>query len=213
MVRVLSSLGLGLACLLASAAGYAQVYTCTDQQGKLIISDRLLKECANRPVTELDKRGIPVRDIAAPMSDAERQQQERRDKARQQALARQEDRQRQDQALMARYKSEKDIEAARKKDTAQIDQRIADSDAALRVAQQQLAQARQEATTPSQQGTPADVVQKRIQDAQFLIDKQQNLVAANRREKDQMNARYDQILQTFRALSANQPAPTGNAQP
>ncbi len=201
MVRVIAGLGLGACLLLLPAFSAAQVYTCTDKNGKFIIADRLLKECANRPVKELDKRGMPVRDIAAPMSEAERKQQEIEDNKRSQMQAKEEDRQRQDQALMARYKSEQEIDMARKKEIAQIEQRIAESDAATLQAEKQLHAAQNE-TGQFKQGNVPDTLQKRIKDAQFLIDEQKKLATANRREKAQINARYAETLQKFRDITS-----------
>lgn len=192
-------------------AAVAQVYTCTDAQGKFIISDRLLKECANRPVTELDRRGMPVREIAAPMSEAARRQQENADKQRNRAQAKDEERERQGQALMARYKSEQEIELARQKEVAHIDQRIADSEAAIQQAEQQLASAQRDASQVSQADSARDAAQKRIRDARQLIVEQKKLGSASRRDKDQLNARYTQTLQTFRELrdqrDSQSPAP------
>lgn len=216
-MSMLSVMTLGVCVSLVPMAVMAQVYTCTDAQGKFIISDRLLKECANRPVTELDRRGMPVREIEAPLSEAERRQQESTDKQRNRAQAKEEDRQRQGQALMARYKSEQDIEAARQKEVAQIDQRIADSDAAIQQAEQQLAAAQRDAGQTSQPGSARDTAQKRIKDARLLIVEQKKLGSASRRDKDQLNARYTQTLQTFRELSAQSgsqnpaPSPSGTA--
>jgi colicin import membrane protein len=152
-------------------------------------------------VKELDKRGMPVRDIAAPMTEAERKKQEDEDKRRLDAQTKEEDRARQDQALMARYKSEGDIAAARKKDLIQIDQRIADSDAAVAQAEKQL-QAAQNETRQATGGSAAEAVQKRVKDAQLVIDEQKKLAEASRKEKAQINARYTDTLTKFRAINA-----------
>lgn len=203
MVRVVLGLGVSVAILCSPASGLAQVYTCTDKNGRYIIADRIVKECAESPVRELDRRGMTVREIDAPMTDAQRRAQETAERKRQQDHANEEERQRQDQALMGRYKREADIAAARKKDMDQIDRRIAQSDLLTSQAANQLQSAQTEANTASHSGTVPDALQARIRDAQFLLDEQKKLGAANRQEKKQINTRYAHILQRFRDLQAS----------
>jgi hypothetical protein len=191
------NVGVGLTILLWILPVSAQVYTCVAKNGKFIVADRLIPECADRAVKELDRRGVLVRDIPAPMSAEERQQQAAAEQQEEQRRIQEEARQRQEQAVIARYQNEREIEAARQKDIAQITQRIAERDAAVLSAGQQVQAAAQALAQYATNAIP-QTLQRQFNEAQRGLAEQQRLANALRREKDQINQRYDNHLTIFR---------------
>jgi hypothetical protein len=108
---------------LAAPPSFAQaqrIYVCRDAAGNTLSSDRPIPECNRQPVREIDRDGITRRETTAPLSSEEkrrRNEEQARLRAEQEAQA---ERRRADRALLARFRSEADIEAARKDNTDRV---------------------------------------------------------------------------------------------
>ena len=114
---------LALAALCAAGGVQAQqtrtgplggIYTCTDQYGRKLTSDRPIPECSDREQRELNRSGSTRRVVPPSMSAVERQKeaQRQRDEKRKAELARSQ--QRLDQALLSRYPDKATHDASRK---------------------------------------------------------------------------------------------------
>jgi hypothetical protein len=174
-------------------------------QGRLrphITSDRPIPECADRAVRELDKSGRTRRDIPAPMTAEEKrrlQQEEERRKA-DEALA--EEQRKSDRLLRARYKSEADIEEARKRALDQVDDRIKRDKAALAAAEKQQQQAQAEADAlKKKNATVPTVLQHRIDDASQSVTATRKAIQGNEADVAEVNAKHDALLKRFRELN------------
>ncbi|MBR7800716.1 hypothetical protein [Undibacterium fentianense] len=93
----------------------ADIFRCTNAQGKILTSDRPISECQNRGMKVYSNDGRFKTEISAPMSVEEKQklalEAERQREIRQQ----EEERKKEERFLMAHFHSENDIEVARKK--------------------------------------------------------------------------------------------------
>ncbi|MFD2270416.1 DUF4124 domain-containing protein [Undibacterium arcticum] len=123
--------GWSLALLaLVPVAARAEIYICKDGGGHTITSDRPVAECADR-VMRVMSGGLVRREIAAPLTpEQRRQKQVEQDKLRADAVAAEEQRQL-DRILLARYQSDLDIEAARKRALQPVQDLIAGSNQAI----------------------------------------------------------------------------------
>ena len=111
--------GLLALALLHVPASEARVYCCKDARGQQVCGDVLPAACADRGYRELNSQGATVRQVEAPMTEAQRAKRDAEaKKARDEDMARQEQRRR-DTTLLNTYTSEREIDAAR-------DRRIAD---------------------------------------------------------------------------------------
>ena len=111
------ALVLALAALCAAGGVQAQkggIYTCTDQYGRKLTSDRPIPECSDREQRELNRSGSTRRVVPRAMSPVEQQReaQRKREEQRQAEIARSQ--QRLDQALVARYPDKEAHDAGRK---------------------------------------------------------------------------------------------------
>ena len=90
------------------------IYTCTDQYGRKLTSDRPIPECLDREQRELNRSGSTRRVVPPSMSAVERQKdlQRQREEKRQAEAARSQ--QRLDQALLARYPDREAHDAGRR---------------------------------------------------------------------------------------------------
>lgn len=111
--------GLLALALLHVPASEARVYCCKDARGQQVCGDVLPAACADRGYRELNSQGATVKQVEAPMTEAQRAKRDAdAKKARDEEMVRQEQRRR-DTTLLNTYTSEREIDAAR-------DRRIAD---------------------------------------------------------------------------------------
>ena len=79
------------------------VYTCIDNRGRKLTSDRPIPECRDREQTVLNPSGTVRQVIGPTLTAAERAQKDARDRQEQEARARVQEEKRRDYALLARY--------------------------------------------------------------------------------------------------------------
>lgn len=125
-------LGLALMLLTAAllpipAAAQAQgrmTYCCNDGSGKQVCSDVLPQECYGRAYREINRQGVTVKRIDAPMTAEQREMKEAEArKAKEEEIKRLEQ-DRKNRALLATYASEKDIDNVRDRALADIEKTI-----------------------------------------------------------------------------------------
>ena len=102
-----------LGLLLASLSGLSAaqtapnsvqgIYACTDARGRKLTSDRPIAECSDREQKVLNPSGTLKTKLGPTLSAQERTEQEQKDKAEQEALARSNEEKRRDRALLIRY--------------------------------------------------------------------------------------------------------------
>jgi hypothetical protein len=101
--------------MMYSTACLADVYTCITASGKVITSDRVIPECANRNTKVFKNNGTLKKVIAPPLTAEEKQKlasDEARNKENEVAeLAKQKE----EKYLLAHYNNEQDIQIARQK--------------------------------------------------------------------------------------------------
>lgn len=79
------------------------IYACTDARGRKLTSDRPIAECSDREQKVLNPSGTVKARVGPTLSAQERTEQEQKDKADQEALARSNEEKRRDRALLVRY--------------------------------------------------------------------------------------------------------------
>lgn len=105
--------GLLALALLHVPASEARVYCCKDARGQQVCGDVLPAACADRGYRELNSQGATVKQVEAPMTEAQRAKRDAdAKKARDEEMVRQEQRRR-DTTLLNTYTSEREIDAAR----------------------------------------------------------------------------------------------------
>lgn len=108
--------------LLPADAAEARVYCCKDARGQQVCGDVLPASCADRSYRELNNQGATVKQIDAPMSDAQRAKRDADSKkAAEDERVRQEQRRR-DTTLLNTYTSEREIDVARDRRVADIEE-------------------------------------------------------------------------------------------
>jgi hypothetical protein len=196
-------LSLGLASFSADAA----IYMCKDANGRTITSDQPIPECAKRSMRELGSNGVVKREIPAPITPEERRRREAEEAKKKEEAAALEARQKADRALMARFRNEKDIETARKRELETIQDEIKREELSKADIGKQLKQAQTDADGYKKQNkrTPADLEHK-IDDSQTALEESNKLLEEHHQEMDQVNARYDETLKRYREILGGEQA-------
>lgn len=193
---------------LATMPGWAlaQIYVCKDAAGRTITSDRPIPECALRPMRELNNNGVVRREIAAPMTVAQREQQQRDlDKLKAEADARLELRRR-DTAILERFRSEAEIEAARKRAVADVNEKIRQERSLSAQADKQLKDAQSEAGLAMKKNIVPVHLARKVEQAQSAVKAEQDLMRLHQLELLKVDAWFDDTLQRYRELTGSSPA-------
>jgi len=191
-----------LACLFATVLalpGQAQekgsrMYKCIDSAGKAYYSDKIGPECGQ--ASELNRQGVvmpkkkpaagpvqPKVDPAAGTSKAAKEQERR------------------DQALIATYTSEEEIDAARDRSLAIPAQGTKSVEAKLEAANDQLAALKKQADTlaAQQKPLPAHLIEE-VSASQKQVARLEADVAQRKAQADAIRAKYEADKKRFREL-------------
>lgn len=111
--------------LLGLAAGESALarnsYCCNDASGKLACGDMLPAVCQKRAYRVLDEKGRVLSEVPAPLTPEQRMLREAEEAKKQEEAKKAAEENRRNQALLATYPNEKDIDIARDKALAEFD--------------------------------------------------------------------------------------------
>lgn len=203
MKRVATA-ALCLAGALLPGLSQAQIYMCKDASGRTITSDKPIPECADRAMREYGKSGNFKREIPPPQTAEEKRKQEEEEKRKKAEEAAAKERARADNALLARYHSEADIDTARKRALSNVEEQKKREVTSLAKSEQELKQAKAEIDAyGKKQAKPPVEMTRKVDDLQGRIS------AAKKRMQDQdaeiakINTNFDESLKRFKELTAS----------
>jgi len=188
----------GLLPLLA----HGQIYTCKDGAGRTVTGDHPMPECADRRIVELSKAGVVKREIPAPLTAEQRRQQDILDEKRRAEAAAEEQRRQQDRALLARYRSEADIESSRRYYLSLSQDLIKRDQIGIDDAQNQLKAANTEAEFYKRKKSLPMSLRNKIEDANRDIAYNQKNMADHQAELGRINGKFDETLKHYRELAS-----------
>lgn len=208
VVAVVACLGQAVANTGPASAG--GIYTCTNDQGRKLTSDRPIADCLHKEQLLLNRDGS-VRSVIPPTYTAEeRAEREARERRAAEARAAQLDAQRRDRNLMARYPNEAAHGKAREQAMETLRSAIAATERRLK----ELAAERVPLTNEAEfyQGKPLPMKIRQQLDANDAAVEAQKSAAANQAaELERMNKFYDAELDRLRKLWSG--APPGSLGP
>jgi hypothetical protein len=186
----------------APLQAYSQkIFMCIDASGRTLTSDRPIPECAGRAVREYDKYGTVRRDIPAPLTAEQKRQkqlEEEKHKADEASAAEQK---RNDHALMVRYRNEKDIETARKREVDLVLEKIRQETSTVIAAETKQQEAlAQVAQFKSKKDVPPSL-QHQIGTSGRELEEDKRKLQDYAAEITQINLKYDATLKRYRQVS------------
>ena len=186
--------------LAAPAAAQTITYRCTAKDGKKYYASTIPRQCIGRPVEQLNSQGLVVRRI-----DPEGDEKARAEKAaalakkREQEADQREERRR-NQALLATYTSEKDIDEARTRALAGNRKAVSDVEARIDVARKRRASYEKELEFYKGSAQPPAKLAEDVRSAEVEIKANEELLAVKKKEVAHINARYDEDKRRYREL-------------
>ena len=183
-------------------AGLADTYRCIAKDGKRYYGSVIPAECQGRPVELLNGQGLVVKRIDPEGAEKERMAKEAADGRKRQEESAARETARRNQALLATYTSEKDIDDARAR--ALVENTKATQQVASRIEELRKQQAGYQKQADGFKGKdlPAGL-EHDLKTVEADLKAQEQLLEVKKREAETINARYDDDKKRFSAL--NQP--------
>jgi uncharacterized protein DUF4124 len=189
------------ALTLAPLAADAESYRCVSKDGKRFYGSTIPAECHGRPVEELNAQGMVVKRIDPIAAERERRAKEAADAKKREQEAATREASRRNQALLATYTSEQDIEDARTRALAENSQ--ATQDVESRIEAIRIRQSAYEKELEFYKGKDEATMKLRdeIKNAADELKAQEQLLELRKREAQSINARYDDDKKRYAALT------------
>ncbi|HVP08508.1 MAG TPA: hypothetical protein VMT02_03220 [Burkholderiales bacterium] len=190
-----------LAALAQSNVPTSTSFRCTGTDGKKYYGSTIPQPCIGQPVEQLNAQGMVIKRIDAAVSAAEREKKaaEEEERKKREAISKEEGRR--NRALLATYTSEQDIDSARAR--ALRDNELAVKDVERRIGglKQRLAEQKKELQFYEGKNKPPAKLTQDIQSTEFDIKAQEDLLAAKKKDVEQINARYDDDKKRYHELT------------
>jgi len=184
--------------VLAPLAAYAQpkdqyTYRCTGKDGRKHYGQTMPQACLGLPLELINKQGLVVKRIDHEAEEKARLAKEEDAEKKREIDAAQKDAMRRNQALLATYTSEKDIEESRTRALREHRDQVLEVE--KRIDEIKKRQARFEKDLALYQeagkGSPPGRLKEEITNAEIDLKAQQGLLEAKKKEAASINARYD----------------------
>ncbi len=191
-------------CILASPVAAATLRKCVDEKGGTHYYDKNPPAaCKDREITEMTTKGVVKKTISAPPTEEEiraREEEAARKKEEEKRLAIQ---QRRDTALLQTYTTEQEIDLARDRNLQSTDASIKGIEPRLNSARVRLDQRRTQAAGLTKQGKPVpDWLSEELGASEKEVARLDAEMAAKRKERDEIQARFEADKQRFRELKS-----------
>lgn len=174
---------------LIPSAHAGKTYCCADERGRQACGDSLPRECFGRAYRELSERGTLLRQVEAPLT-AEQQAQ------REAAIANQKkeeraamEEKRKNQALINTYNSEKDVDIARERALADVENRAKEVQTKFNEALKRKQKLEAEMEFYKKKPVPPEL-KEQIKANEIEIKAQQTAIDAKKQEMEQIGARF-----------------------
>jgi hypothetical protein len=197
-VRILAILA---ALALAPLSAGAQSYRCIGKDGKRYYGSTIPAECYARPVEQINAQGLVVKRIDPQGGEKERLAKEAAEAKKRQDEAATREVRRRNQALLATYTSEQDIDDARARALSENTKVIQDVASNLEAIRKRQSAYQEELDSYKSKGEPPARLRDELKNADDELTAQQQLLETKQRETEHINARYDDDKKRYSALS------------
>ena len=192
---------LALALAALPLAALAQSYRCVGSDGKKYYGSTVPAQCLGLPVEQLNAQGMVVKRFDAAASAAEREKKAADEEDRKKREVNSKEEGRRNRALLATYTSDKDIEDARGRALKDNEGAVKDVEQRIGGLKKRLGELRKELDFYQGKNNPPAKLSDDIRNIEFDIKTQEDLMAAKKREVDQINARYDDDKKRYGELT------------
>ena len=189
---------LGVASGMVLAQG--RIYTCKDDKGRTITSDRPLPECVGREGRVLNQQGATVKKIEAPLTPEQQAAREAEEAKKREEAERQREQVRRDRALLNTYAGLDDLEAKRQRALAQVEREARESERRISILERQASENKAEAEFYKKKALPP-ALKRRVDENEAALKAEKILLASKKDEVAQVNAKFDEDRKRYVALT------------
>jgi hypothetical protein len=193
-----------VALALAPVAAEAQShsYRCIAKDGKRYYGWVIPAECAGRPVEQLNSQGLVVKRIDPEHAEKQRLLKEATEARKREEEAIAKESARRNQALLATYTNEKDIEASRTRALAENAKATSEVEGRIEAIRTRHAGYQKEVEPYKVRGIEAPAkLREDLKGAEDDLKAQEQLLEVKKREAAQINARYDDDKKRYAAIN------------
>jgi signal recognition particle GTPase len=211
VMRPLVVLSLLSACLIvAEAAAQERVFCCEDAKGRKVCADYMPPECANRAYEERNPQGELIKKYATPLTPEQQVRHDvelaRQEEAKRKAM----EEKRRAQALASNYASEQEIDAARDRALAPIEQNLQKTQVKLDAANKVKQRLDRQRQSYKNKPLPEDL-QAQIRDNDSELQAQQSAADTYTQEIAKVRSRFADEKQRYLEITGKAPANTSGA--
>ena len=184
--------GVAAGLVLVCASVWAQssaVYSCVDDRGRRLVSDRPIPECLDREQRVLGPSGVERQPLPPVLTKSEREQAAREREHQQRERERIAEQRRLNQALLLRYPDRNAYEAARLQQAQQLDEVQAMARARLASLDELYLQAQKDLAAQGSKPTPE--AQRAVKAAQMAVAAQKQSIETNELNRQRTMLRFD----------------------
>jgi hypothetical protein len=184
--------GIVAALALAAAAPVSarNSYCCNDANGKLNCGDTLPVACHKRAYRILDERGRLVKEVEAPLTPEQRLLREAEETKRAEEAKKAAEEKRRNQALLATYPHEKDIDAARERALDDFDKASAETQKRHEAALKEKKKLDAEQEFYAKKPMPANL-KRQVEDNEAAIKTTQAALDTRKQDRAALQAKFD----------------------
>lgn len=205
---------ISLALLAAATAQGANLYCCQDPaSGRRTCSDNLPDQCRGRAYKILDSAGNVIKEVGPPLTAEQKAQAAAEAQRKKEEEAAQREQRRKDQALLDTYSSVQEIDLARERREADVQEAIKQAEAKIAKLHQQRKKFESEAEFYRHKPLPPEV-SKGLKDADSEIKAYADLLESKKADFATIRAKYDEDKRRYLQLSGSQrtlPPASGSA--
>jgi hypothetical protein len=204
-LAVLAAAALIGAPLAAEAQSKSERYTyrCTGTDGKKYYGSTIPTACLGQPIDQLNERGIRVKRIDPEGDEKARLEKEAEEKRIADEAAEKREARRRNQALLATYTSEKDIEAARRRALADNQRAVKEAESRIEMLKKRRAGYDKELEFYKDGQKPPPKLAEDVRATEVDIEATEGLIASKQKEAQTINARYDEDRRRYRELTGS----------
>lgn len=192
-------LSLLLFSMLAPSAHAAKSYCCADERGRQVCGDSLPRECYGRAYREVSERGTTIRQVEAPLTPEQQAQRDAELATKKKAERAAMEEKRKNQALLNTYASEKDVDVARTRALADVENRAKEVQAKYNEAVKRKQKLDGELEFYKKKPVPPEL-NEQIKASEAEIKAQQNAIEAKKKEMEQVRIRFDEEKKRYLEL-------------
>jgi hypothetical protein len=177
--------------LAAPLAVQAQTYRCSTKDGKKYYGSTIPTQCIGQPVEQLNSQGFVVRRMDPDADEKQRIEQEATLAKKRDAETANREETRRNQALLATYTSEHDIEDSRSRALAENHKAVREAQARIEEIRKRRSGYEKELEFYQGNNQPPAKLAEDIQDAHIDLKAAEELLALKKKEVETINAKYD----------------------